>query len=95
MEEAVKVVVSSRAKKQLEKTPEHIYRKCLYWIDLIKMIGLSEARKYKGFHDELLRGKREGQRSVRLSKSYRVFYRELTLNERKIIEIIEVNKHEY
>ena len=58
-------------------------------------IGLRECRKYKGFHDEPLKGERKGQRSVRLSKAYRAIYVELENNEYKIIEVIEVNKHEY
>jgi hypothetical protein len=32
------------------------------------------VRKVPGFHDEPLSGKRFGQRSLRLSKSYRAFY---------------------
>jgi proteic killer suppression protein len=52
-------------------------------------------RKYKGFHDEPLKGQRKGQRSVRLSKGYRAIYQEITPGNYEIIEIIEVNKHEY
>ena len=61
MHNAVKIVVSRRAKKQLEKIPEYIYRKYLYWVDLVKMVGTSQAKKYKGFHDEPLRGKEKAR----------------------------------
>ena len=90
----MEIKVSSVAKKQLKKVPEHINTKFEYWCDLLHTVGLLEARKYKGFHDEPLRGERKGQRSVRLSKSYTAIYVELD-NKYKIIEIIEVNKHEY
>ena len=89
------IIVSKTAKKQLEIIPDHIYRKYLYWVDLLHTIGLVEARKYKGFHDEPLKGQRTGQRSVRLSKGYRAIYKEVFPGKYEIIEIIEVNKHEY
>jgi hypothetical protein len=54
----VKIILSKTAKKQLDIVPDHIYRKYLYWIDLLQTIGLLEARKYKGFHDEPLKGER-------------------------------------
>lgn len=91
----MQILVSKEANKQLKQIPDHIYRKYLYWIDLLKTIGLMEARKYKGFHDEPLRGKRKGQRSVRLSKAYRAIYQEIDNNKYEVIEIIEVNKHDY
>ncbi len=37
-------------------------------------IGLSEVRKVPGYHDEPLKGQRKGQRSIRLSRSYRAIY---------------------
>ena len=48
-------------------------------------------------HDELLTGERKGQRSIRLSKAYRAFYIEYDILEGNIniIEVTEVNKHEY
>lgn len=61
---------------------------------MIQKIGLIEARKYKGFHDEPLKGERKGQRSVRLSKAYRAIYAQVN-GEYEIVEIIEVNKHDY
>ena len=83
----MKIIISKTAKKQLKQVPEHIYRKYLYWTDLVKTIGLLEVRTYKGFHDEPLKGKRKGQRSVRLSKGYRIFYIETTPNNLSLIHI--------
>jgi proteic killer suppression protein len=91
----MKIILSKIAKKQLDLIPDHIYRKYLYWIDLIQSIGLLESRKYKGFHDEPLHGDRKGQRSVRLSKGYRAIYEQTGPKNYEIIEIIEVNKHDY
>lgn len=91
----MKVNLTVTAKKQLRKTPQHIQEKYEYWVDLLETIGLLESRKYKGFHDEPLKGKRKGQRSVRLSKAYRAIYVEIDKENYEIIEVIEVNKHEY
>lgn len=75
--------------------PEHIRRKYFYWLNMIEAIGLREVRKLKGLHDEALMGKRFGQRSVRLSKSYRAIYRKLKEEGIQLMEVIEVNKHDY
>lgn len=90
----MKFVLSQVAKKQLDKIPDHIFRKYLYWRDMVESVGILESRKFKGFHDEPLKGLRKGQRSVRLSKGYRLFYA-LVDGNFEIIEILEVNKHEY
>lgn len=87
--------MASRASKQLEKLPAHIKTKFEYWCDLIRFVGILEARKYRGFHDEPLKGKRQGQRSVRLSKAYRVIYIEQEDALNLEIDVLEVNKHEY
>jgi proteic killer suppression protein len=91
----MKIIVSKQAQKQLNLIPQHIYEKYLYWKDLLEKYGLLETRQFKGFHDEPLKGKRAGQRSVRLSLAYRVIYVEVDRDRYEVIEIIEVNKHEY
>ncbi len=82
-------------KKDLAKLPQYIVLKLHSWIDLINRIGLDETRKIPGYHDEPLKGKRVGQRSIRLNKAYRVIYIEINQNEVHLISIIEVNKHDY
>lgn len=57
--------------------------------------GLIEVSKIKGYHDEALQGRRAGQRSIRLSKSYRAIYKILENGAAEFIEITEVNKHGY
>lgn len=91
----MKIIYTRLAKKQVGKLPKHVFYKFSFWLDLIDDVGILEARKYKGFHDEPLLGIRKGQRSVRLSKGYRLIYQELSCEISFLIEIIEVNKHEY
>jgi proteic killer suppression protein len=91
----LEVIYTKEALKNMAKLPKHIHYKVLCWIDLVEEVGLRESRKYSGFNDEALYGKRRGQRSVRLSRGYRLFYCELPCEHATLIEIIEVNKHEY
>lgn len=87
------VVIDKTAQKQLKKVPVHIAKNFRLWVVTVETVGIAETRKISGFHDEPLTGERKGQRSIRLSKSYRAFYVEH--NDTIIIEVIEVNKHEY
>jgi proteic killer suppression protein len=45
------------------------------------------------YHDEPLKGDRLGQRSIRLSRSYRLIY--IESQELGVVKVVEVNKHEY
>jgi len=81
--------------KQLGRVPEVIARKFRIWVTLIEESGIREMRKCKGFHDEPLKGKHQGQRSVRLNRAYRAIYVEHEMGEVELIEVLEVNKHEY
>jgi len=81
--------------KQLGGVPDVISRKFRIWAALVEESGIREIRKHKGFHDEPLKGKRQGQRSVRLNKAYRAMYVEHDSGEVELIEVLEVNKHEY
>lgn len=90
-----KVILSKPAKQDLLKVPTHIVRKLQAWVDEIENAGLSEARKMPGYHDEPLKGKRLGQRSIRLSKAYRAIYVEDREGKIEIVKVLEVNKHDY
>jgi proteic killer suppression protein len=81
--------------KQLERVPEVIARKFRIWVALVEESGIREMRKCKGFHDEPLKGTRQGQRSVRLNRAYRAIYVEHETGEVELIDVLEVNKHEY
>jgi proteic killer suppression protein len=77
------------------KLPHYIVKKLMIWAKTVEISGLIESRKIAGYHDEPLQGRRFGQRSTRLNKGYRAFYRENKDGLIVIVEVIEVNKHEY
>ena len=68
------VTISETALTQLQKVPVHIAEKLYTWIKQVKLLGLSETRKIMGYHDEPLKGARDGQRSIRLNRAYRAIY---------------------
>ncbi len=90
-----KVALSKQARKDLEKIPKRLFQNLISWIELVGADGLSEARKIPGYHDEPLKGKRAGQRSIRLNKAYRAIYEINDRGEIHFVEIMEVNHHEY
>jgi proteic killer suppression protein len=95
MNDIFDIHLSLKAKKDLKKVPLSIAVKLQIWVDAVGHYGLSEVRKIPGYHDEPLKGKRKGQRSIRLNIAYRAIY---TINKSgliKFVEIKEVNKHEY
>lgn len=90
-----RIVWGKSVDKQLDRIPAVIVRKFRLWVALAEESGIREVRKHKGFHDEPLKGKRQGQRSVRLNRAYRAIYVEHESGEIELIEVLEVNKHEY
>lgn len=90
-----RVDLSSKVKKSLKKVPKHIVQKLLFWVMEVEERSLQETRKTPGWHDEPLAGKRKGQRSIRLSKSWRAIYLINDDGDIEFVEIIEVNNHEY
>lgn len=93
--EIYNVVLKGKLELSLKKLPKHIIAKLTAWISAVGHDGLSEVRKIPGYHDEPLKGDRKGQRSIRLSKSYRAIYIFNKAGQMEVIEIIEVNKHDY
>ena len=89
-----KVLISKHAAKALKRIPRHIADKLDAWKEGVEKIGLLEMRKRPGYHDEPLHGDLMGQRSIRLSRSYRAIYRVI---EDTIIFVLieEVTKHVY
>ena len=92
------VEVPKAVEKQIEKLPDHIQDKFMAWVGAIEETSLEEVRKSPGMHDEPVKGSK-GQRSVRMSKSYRAYYRIHSKDEGKIkIEFVRVegvDKHKY
>lgn len=89
------VRIERLAKRQLKKIPRHVALKFKYWVDLVETYGIQYARRIPGFHDEPLHGKRQGGRSLRLNKAYRVIYSSYEEYDLIIIYVLEVNKHDY
>lgn len=87
--------LSKRAQKQLKKLPQFIIENLTKWVDDLETRSLEEVRKVPGYHDEPLQGHRWGQRSIRLSRTYRAIYSVKSINNIKYILIEEVAKHEY
>jgi proteic killer suppression protein len=90
-----RVMLSMAVRKQLGKMPRHIVENLAAWVDDVETRGLEEARKVAGYHDEPLYGERQGQRSVRLSRSYRAIY---VVRSQDIVEFVlieEITKHAY
>ncbi len=95
MSEIYSITLIPKAKKQIKKIPSYVSIKLISWIEAVANEDISTVRRLTGYHDEPLLGQRVGQRSIRLSKSYRAIYIEMSDKKLKFIEIIEVNKHEY
>jgi proteic killer suppression protein len=87
----MKVTISKKAEKQIKKLPQSIIGHLLYWIEIIEKDGVEMMRLIRGYNDEALKGDRKGQRSSRLNRSYRVIY----TDNGEILEVREVNNHEY
>ena len=95
MGEVTRVFWGRAVDKQLRRISEVIAHKFMIWVALVEESGIREVRRHKGFHDEPLRGRRWGQRSVRLNRSYRAIYVEHDAGAIELIEVVEVNNHEY
>ncbi|HMI88636.1 MAG TPA: type II toxin-antitoxin system mRNA interferase toxin, RelE/StbE family [Polyangiaceae bacterium] len=89
-----RVEVSKQAEKQLRKVPDHIKVNLMIWVAAVELDGVEEVRKVPGYHDEPLKGSRAGQRSIRLSRSYRAVY-EMKNDALRFVSVEEVSKHDY
>lgn len=95
MGEIHRVIWQKSVTKQLGRIPSHIAKKFFAWVTAIRLAGLRQVRSSPGFHDEPLKGRRVGERSVRLSREYRAIYIERKDGTVEFIEVLEVNRHEY
>ena len=89
------VTLARKVIKALPEMPPHIVTKLKAWVDLVEVNGLQVARRIPGYHDEPLIASRAGQRSIRLSISYRAFYTVIQTNEATAVIVLEINKHDY
>jgi toxin HigB-1 len=90
-----RVEIPRQALHSLQLVPRHIANKLRAWVEEVEACGLEQVRRVPGFHDEPLQGKRFGQRSIRLSRSFRAIYRVCADEMGKFVLILEVNKHDY
>lgn len=90
-----RVSFTKRGLKDEAKCPKHVKAALLDWIVAVETIGLINARKIPGYHDEPLKGDREGQRSARLNRLWRVIYTEIENATLVIVRIEEVIPHAY
>ena len=90
-----RVELTRRAEKQVRRLPRRVVRKLKTWTYLVEEIGLEEARKTPGYHDEPLVGRRRGMRSSRLSGAYRAMYRVVRDDGSELVRVEEVSKHGY
>ncbi len=89
------MILTEAAKKDLRKVPAYVGMKLQLWASAVSIYGLDEVRKISGYHDEPLKGDRKGQRSIRLSQSYRAFYVIRDDGTARLAAVIEVNNHKY
>ncbi len=90
-----KVLLTKKAQKNLSKIPRYILIQFDLWVEIIETDGFKKMQQIKGFRDHSLKGSRIGQRSCSLSRSWRIIYQ---LNEKThelLIEVLEINHHEY
>lgn len=88
------VEVAINVKKSFHKIPLPIKKKLFTWVAAVEEKGLNEVRKILGYHDEPLKGDRQGQRSIRLNKQWRAIYR--IINKKiEFVLIEEVTPHDY
>lgn len=89
-----RVELSRFVMKQLRKLPQSVIKRLYSWIDTVEDEGLENIRKISGYHDEPLKGQRQGYRSIRLGIHWRAIY---TVRRDKVefVFVEEVNKHDY
>ena len=91
----IKIIeIATSVKKNLHKVPLPIKKKLFTWVAAVEERGLSEVKKIPGYHDEPLKGDRQGQRSIRLNKQWRAVYRVIH-KKIEFVLIEEVTPHEY
>ena len=83
--------------RDIEKTsrafPTAVVKKYEIWKGIVFRHGPEKLREFPGFHDEKLKGRREGQRSSRLSLQYRVIY---TVEQNIVtVFVLEITPHNY
>jgi plasmid maintenance system killer protein len=79
--------------KIIAKLPLQVVKKYELWKNIVFRHGPDKLREFPGFHDEKLKGDREGQRSSRLNIQYRVIY--YVEKEIVTVYVIDITPHKY
>ena len=87
------ILEHKKLSRKFVKIPVEVLKRYEKWKDIVYLSGPKGLREIKGFHDESLSGKRQGQRSSRLGLQYRVIYR--VKGQEVIVEVIDVTAHDY
>jgi proteic killer suppression protein len=74
--------------------PVHVAQKLQNWVEDVEERGVEAVRKIYGYHDEPLKGALKGQRSIRLNKGYRAYYR-VVKDAVEFLRVEGVDKHVY
>lgn len=79
--------------KTCKKLPKQVLKKYELWKNIVFRHGPEKLKTFPGFNDEALKGKRQGERSSRLSLQYRVIY----FIEKDVVSvyILEITPHNY
>jgi toxin HigB-1 len=86
------IQLTKQFEKDAQKAPQVIMEKVYKWMKQVEDFGLFRVRLSKALHDEPLKGKRKGQRSVRLNQQWRLIYDQKTS---ELLELLEVTPHDY
>jgi toxin HigB-1 len=89
------VELTRSAEKDLRKLTRHLVILFNEWVKTVETMGYEYMKTLKGYRDHPLKGNRFGERSVSLTISYRVIYEVHKSQCLRIVEVKEVNKHEY
>lgn len=87
--------ISKTAEKQLKKVQPKVYEAYELWAAVVLSAGVEGLKAYTGFKDHALSGNRKGERASRLNRKMRVIYKITNEGEVEIINVIEVNSHDY
>ena len=79
--------------KVCRKLPGVVVKKYELWKNIVFRHGPEKLKEFPGFHDEKLKGEREGQRASRLSLQYRVIY--TVKRDIVTVFVLEITPHKY
>ena len=81
--------------KNLTKIPLDVVKRLQRWVSYVESIGVLKTRKIPGLHDEPLKGKWKGSRSVRLGRKWRVIYKYMKNSAISVVKVEEITPHDY